>query len=44
MNVQLNKSIDTVESTVNKRIEGFQNEIARKFDNLQYSISSLTNQ
>ena len=44
VNVQLNKKIDTVESTMNKRIYGFQNEIAQKFDNLQYSISRLTNQ
>ena len=29
---------------MNKRIDGFQNEIAQKFDNLQYSISRLTNQ
>ena len=36
--------VDIVESTVNKRIDGFQNEIAQKFENLQYSISKLTNQ
>ena len=40
VNVQLNKRV--VESTMNKRIDGFQNEIAQKFDNLQYSISRLT--
>ena len=28
MNVQLNQRVDIVESTVNKRIDGFQNEIA----------------
>ena len=44
MNVQANQKIDTVESTLNKRIEGLQREIAKKFDNLQYSISRLTNQ
>ena len=44
MNVQLNQRVDTVESTMNKRIDGFHNEIAQKFDNLQYSISRLTNQ
>ena len=33
-----------MESTVNKRIDGFHNEIAQNFDNLQYSISRLTNQ
>ena len=36
--------VDIVESTVNKRIDGFHNEIAQKFENLQYSISKLTNQ
>ena len=44
VNVQLNKRVDTVESTSNKRIDGFHNEITQKFDNLQYSISKLTNQ
>ena len=44
VNVQLNQRVDIVESTVNKRTYGFQNEIAQKFDNLQYSISRLTNQ
>ena len=43
-NVQLNHRVNTVESTSNKRIDGFQNEIAQKIDNLQYSISRLTNQ
>ena len=33
-----------MESTMNKRIDGFQNKIAQTFDNLQYSISRLTNQ
>ena len=33
-----------MERTVNKRIDGFHNEIAQKFDNLQYYISRLTNQ
>ena len=33
-----------MESTVNKRIYGFHNEIAQKIDNLQYSIFRLTNQ
>ena len=31
-------------STLNKRLDGFQSKIAQKFDNLQYSISRLTNQ
>ena len=34
VNVQLNQRVDTVKNTVNKRIDGFQNEIAQKFDNL----------
>ena len=33
-----------MESTLNKIIYGFQNDIAQKIDNLQYSISRLTNQ
>ena len=44
VNVQLNKRINTVESIVNKRIDGFQNEIVQKFVNQQYSILRLTNQ
>ena len=28
VNVKLNKRVDTVESTVNKRIDGFQSKIA----------------
>ena len=44
INVQENQRIDTVESTLNKRLDGFQREIAQKFDNLKYSISRPTNQ
>ena len=33
-----------METTLNKRLDGFQSEIAQKFDNLQYLISRLTNQ
>ena len=44
VNVQLNQRIDTVERTLNKMMDGFQNEIAQKIDNLLYSISKLTNQ
>ena len=33
-----------MESTLKKRIDGLQNDIAQKIDNLQYSISRLTNQ
>ena len=32
-----------MESTLNKRLDGFQSEIAQKFDNLHYSISRITN-
>ena len=44
VNVQENQRIDTMESTLNKKLDGFQREIDHKFDNLQYSISRLTNQ
>ena len=43
VNVQENHKIDTVESTLNKKIEGLQSEIAQNFDNLLYPISKLTN-
>ena len=33
-----------MESTLNKRIDGLQNDIAHKINNLQYSISRVTNQ
>ena len=33
-----------MESPLNKRMDGFQSEIAHKIDNLQYSISRFTNQ
>ena len=33
-----------MENNVNKRIYGLQSEMEHKFDNLQYSISRLTNQ
>ena len=49
-NVQANKKIDTmeskiytVESSLDKRINGLQREIDHKFDNLQKSISRLAN-
>ena len=38
MNVQANKKINTMESTINNRMDGLQ-----KFDTLQCSISWLTN-
>ena len=44
VNVQLNQGVDTVESTLSKRIDGFQNENSQKIDNLHYSISRLANQ
>ena len=43
INVQLTQKINTVESTLNNRMDGFQNEMAKKFDTLQCSISRLTN-
>ena len=33
-----------MEGTLNKKLENLQSEISQKFDNLQYSISRLTNQ
>ena len=42
--VQANQKTDTVESSLNKRIIGLQSEMEQKLDNLQYSISKLTNQ
>ena len=33
-----------MENNVSKRINGIQSEMEHKFDNLQYSISRLTNQ
>ena len=44
INVQLTQKINTVESTLNNRMDGLQNELAHKIDNLQYSITRLTNQ
>ena len=44
MNIQANKKIDTVESSLNKELYGFQSEIGQKFDNLQCSISRLASQ
>ena len=44
MNVQANQEIDTVESSLNKELDGVQIEIDQKFDILQQSISKLTNQ
>ena len=41
---QANQETDTVESSLNKELDGFQREIDQKFDILQESISKLTNQ
>ena len=40
----MESKIDTVESSLDKRIDGLQREIDQKFDNMQKSISRLTNQ
>ena len=42
-NVQANQRINTMESTLNSIMDGLQNEMDRKFDTLQCSISRLTN-
>ena len=44
MTVQPNHEINTVESSWNKKLDGFQSEIDQKLDTLQESISKLTNQ
>ena len=36
--------IDIVESNLNQRLDGLQNDFEQKLDNLQYSISRLINQ
>ena len=36
--------IDTVESNLNQRLDGLQNDFEQKFDSLQYSILRLINQ
>ena len=44
VNVQANKEIDTVESSLNKRTDGLQGEMEIKLDNLQCSILKLAQQ
>ena len=44
VNVQANREIETVKSSLNKELDGFQSEIDQKLDILQESISMLTNQ
>ena len=43
INLQLAQRIDTVESTLNKKIYGLQSDLNHKIDNLQYSITRITN-
>ena len=43
INVKLTQKINTVENTLDNRMDGFQNEMAQNFDTLQCSISRLTN-
>ena len=40
----MERKINTVESSLNQRLDVLQSYIDHKFDNLQYSISRLTNQ
>ena len=44
VNVQANREIDTVESSLNKRTDGLQSEMELKLDNLQCSILKLAQQ
>ena len=44
INVHLTQKINTVESTLNNIMDELQNELDQKIDNLQYSITMLTNQ
>ena len=41
--VQVIQGNDTVESSLNKKLDGFQSEIDKKLDILQESISKVTN-
>ena len=43
INVQLAQRTDTVESTLKKRIYGFESNLNQKIDNLQYSITKINN-
>ena len=43
INVQLAQRIDTVESTLDKRIYGLESSLNQKIDNLQYSITKINN-
>ena len=44
MTVQVNQETYRVQSSLNKKLDGFQSEIVKKLDILQESISKLTNQ
>ena len=44
LNVQTNQKIETVESSLNKKIDSMHFEISNKYENLQSSISKLSNQ
>ena len=41
INVQLAQRIDTVENTLNKKIDGLGSNLKQKMDNLQYSITNI---
>ncbi|KAL6313450.1 hypothetical protein AAG906_004413 [Vitis piasezkii] len=43
INSQLHQKIENVESSQIKRMNGMQNDLSQKIDNIQYSISRLTN-
>ncbi|KAL6347700.1 hypothetical protein AAG906_026229 [Vitis piasezkii] len=43
INSQLHQKIENVESSQIKRMDGMQNDLSQKIDNIQYSISRFTN-
>ncbi|RVW66240.1 hypothetical protein CK203_066346 [Vitis vinifera] len=43
INSQLHQKIENVESSQIKRMDGMKNDLSQKIDNIQYSISRLTN-
>ncbi|RVW64736.1 Transposon Ty3-I Gag-Pol polyprotein [Vitis vinifera] len=43
INSQLHQKIENVESSQIKRMDGMQNDLSQKIDNIQYSFSRLTN-
>ena len=44
LNVQTNQKIETVKSSLNKKLGSMHSEISNKYDNLKCSISRLSNQ